>query len=124
MAGKDIKINMINGMLPNVSDTLTGWEVDIYAVFVKQSMIDGEIINQDIIKKISGTLQPLKAEEVDLKPEGQRAWQWYDIHVKSVYPVLRVEQKIKVNNIDYKIMAVKDYSLYGYVEYHVVRNYE
>lgn len=111
-------------MLPNVSDTLTGWEVDIYAVFVKQSMIDGEIINQDIIKKISGTLQPLKAEEVDLKPEGQRAWQWYDIHVKSVYPVLRVEQKIKVNNIDYKIMAVKDYSLYGYVEYHVVRNYE
>ena len=124
MAGKDIKINMINGMLPNVSDTLTGWEVDIYAVFVKQSMIDGEIINQDIIKKISGTLQPLKAEEVDLKPEGQRAWQWYDIHVKSVYPVLRVEQKIKVNNTDYKIMAVKDYSLYGYVEYHVVRNYE
>lgn len=124
MAGKDIKINMINGMLPNVSDTLTGWEVDIYAVFVKQSMVDSEIINQDIIKKISGTLQPLKAEEVDLKPEGQRAWQWYDIHVKSVYPILRVEQKIKVNNIDYKIMAVKDYSLYGYVEYHVVRNYE
>lgn len=124
MAGKDIKINMINGMLPNVSDTLTGWEVDIYAVFVKQSIIDSEIINQDIIKKISGTLQPLKAEEVDLKPEGQRAWQWYDIHVKSVYPVLRVEQKIKVNNIDYKIMAVKDYSLYGYVEYHVVKNYE
>lgn len=124
MAGRDIKVNMINGVLPDVSSTLTGWEIDMYAIYVKQEMIDGEIINQDIKQKIIGTLQPLKAEEVNLKPEGQRAWQWYDIHVKSSYPILRVEQKIKVGDIEYKIMAVKDYTLYGYVEYHVVRNYE
>lgn len=124
MAGKDIKLNMINGMLPDVSDTLTGWEVSIFAIVVKQEMIDGEIFENKIKKVFKGVMQPLKAEEVALKPDGQREWKWYQVHVKKYYPILRAEQKIEIMGKTYKIMAVKDYNLYGYVEYHVVKDYE
>lgn len=124
MAGKDIKLNMINGMLPDVSDTLTGWEVSIFAIVVKQEMIDGEIIENKIKKVFKGVIQPLKAEEVALKPDGQREWKWYQVHVKKHYPILRAEQKIEIMGKTYKIMAVKDYNLYGYIEYHVVKDYE
>ena len=124
MAGKDIKMNMINGVLPDVSDTLTGWEVDIEGVFVEQETVDDEIIEEKTIKRLKGTLQPLRTQEVVLKPEGQRAWEWYQIHVKSSYPLLRTEQKIRIANTNYKIMAVKDYTLYGYIEYHTVKDYE
>ena len=69
--------------------------------------------------------QPLKAEEVVLKDEAQRAWSWFQVHVReSIYGELHTTQIITVNGIDYKIMAKKDYFLNGYREYHAILNYQ
>lgn len=125
MAGKDIKIGCINTALPNMSNTLNGWEVPVIADYVYQERnVDGEITDLSKEMRIKGVLQPLKAEEVQLKPEGQRSWVWYQLHVKSSYDLLYTEQVVKVNNLKYRVMAVKNYDLYGYVEYHLVRDFE
>lgn len=123
MAGNKIKVNMLGGQLPNMSTTLNGWEVSILADYVKQEWVNGEITNISYTKAIQGVLQPLKPEDIELKPEGERNWNWNQIHVKSGYDLLRVAQIVKINNIPYKIMAVKNYELYGYVEYHAIRDY-
>lgn len=125
MAGKDIKIGFINTALPNMSNTLNGWEVSVIADYVYQERnVDGEITDLSKEMRIKGVLQPLKAEEVQLKPEGQRSWAWYQLHVKSNYEPLYTEQVVKINNQGYKVMAVKNYDLYGYIEYHLIKDYE
>ena len=47
-----------------------------------------------------------------------------NIHVKSGSLNLMTGDKIKFNNKRYKVMGVKDYSLNGFVEYEIVRDYQ
>lgn len=125
MAGKDIKVNMIGSGLPNVSTALIGWEVNITADYITQDYDENnDIINMHKKVNIKGVLQPLKPNEVNLKPEGQRNWDWNMLHVQTGNPVLRIEQIIEINSIPYKVMSVKNYELYGYIEYHIIKDFE
>ena len=123
MAGRDIKVNMLGGLLPNVGDALTGWEVSVIANYIHQVSFKGDIIDIPHKKRIAGVLQPLRPEDVELKPEGQRSWSWFMLHVKSSYDRLRVEQQLEIGGQPYKVMSVKNYENYGYIEYHVIRSY-
>lgn len=113
-----------NSGMPQVQTALQGWEVTVYADYIKQEWINGEPVEIKKTEKIIGTRQPLKTEEVELKSEGQRNWAWYWLHVDAKYKPLSVQQVIKIKDTDYRIMAVKDYSLNGYYEYHIVKDYQ
>lgn len=123
MVGRNLNISQSMGGLPQVTSALIGWEVSITANFVQQEIVDGDIVETSITKKMSGVLQPLKAEQIALKPEGQRSWDWYWLHVKPEYDKLRTEQIIEINGISYRIIAIKNYELYGYIEYQCVRDF-
>lgn len=124
MAGNKIKISDINLNLPQMQSAIAGWEVNIYANYITQEMVDGEVVENSHTEKIVGVRQPLKPEEVELKPEGQRAWSWYWLHVDSKYKPLKYEQEVTIKGETYRVMAVKDYSLDGFYEYHVVKGYQ
>lgn len=124
MAGRNFKINQISNSMPKVDDVLTGWMIDFVANFTKQVRIDGEFVETSKFVKMQGVLQPLSAEDISLKPEGQRNWKWYQLHVPIKYQQLPVGKIVKLDNINYKIMAAKDYKLNGYTEYHCIKDYE
>ena len=118
------KLSDIFGGLPNLSIALNGWEIPIEADFITQENIDGKITDVSNKKKIKGVIQPMSPEAVQIKPEGQRAWAWFIIHVNHKYMRLRVEQKLIIKNENYKIMEVKNFIPYGFMEYHVIKDYE
>lgn len=125
MATLNFKKNrsLSNGM-PNMATTLNGWEVPLSLVKIKQRIIDGD--KQEIKQVINflGVWQPLSDEQLQSKAEGQRSWSWYWIHAKSGTLDLKTQDLIEFNGKKYKVMAVKDYSLNGFIEYHVIRDYE
>lgn len=112
-----------NGM-PNMANTLNGWEIPLTIVKITQAIVDGDVTYSEQKINFMGVWQPLRDEELQFKPEGQRSWEWYWIHVKSGSLNLQTQDKFIFQNKRYKVMAVKDYSLNGFVEYHVVRDYE
>ena len=112
-----------NGM-PNMRNTLNGWEVPLNLVKVTQKIVDGEAKKSEEFIRFMGVWQPLRDEELQFKPEGQRSWEWIWIHAKSGTLNLQTQDKVIFNNKRYKIMNVKDYSLNGFIEYHLVRDYE
>lgn len=124
MAGRNTKISDINLNLPQMQSAIKGWEVNIYANYITQEMVNGEIVEKSRTVKIVGVRQPLKPEEVALKPDGQRAWAWYWLHVDSKYKPLEYQQEVRIKGETYRIMAVKDYSLDGYYEYHAIKGYQ
>ena len=66
----------------------------------------------------------IRTEQLLSKPENMRSWEWLWIHVKSGSLNLMTGDKIKFNNKLFKVFGVKDYSLNGYVEYEIVRDFQ
>lgn len=110
--------------IPNMSQTLTGWEVPLTLVKVIQDIVDGDASFTTEQVTFLGVVQPLRTEQLELKPEGQRSWEWLWIHAKSGTLNLHTADKILFNSKTYKVEGVKDYSLNGFVEYELVRDYE
>lgn len=115
--------SLINGM-PQMRETLTGWEVPITLQKVIQNVVNGFAV--ETIKEVTfqGTFQPLSMEELQSKPENMRSWEWVWIHAKAGSLNLQTADKIIFNNKRYKVISLKDYSLNGFIEYELVRDYE
>ena len=125
MAGRTIKVNDIVDSLPDLSDVMTQWEVPMTANYVTQTVVDGVVTDTEVSKAIKGIMQPLKAEEIMLKDEGQRSFDWYLVQVREgTYGELFTTQILIINSIPYKIKAKKDWVLNGYREYHAIRDFE
>lgn len=116
-------LNNITGM-PQVSSAFRGWLSTITLSRVTQIVIDGLVT--ETTKKIifKGVVQPLTPEEIHLKPEGQRSFEWIEIESHSGPLDLTTNDRIIRNDKTYKIMGVYDHSASGFISYDAVRDYE
>lgn len=117
------KLNEISGM-PNVGSALSGWGMSLTLIVIRQEIVEGFV--RDIPKsvKFNGVIQPLSPRKIELKPEGQRAWKWLQIHCREGSLKLKPGDKIDWLGEKFKLMADNDFSLNGFVEYHVVKDYQ
>ena len=113
-----------NGGLPQLNRQVESWGVPITLTKITQKIVDGDKVEtkQDITFR--GVVQPLKPEDLQFKPEGLRSFEWLQIHCLSGALNLQTNDKIVFNNKRYKVIDIKDYSLYSYIEYHCCKSYE
>lgn len=114
----------IKSGMPQMSDTLVGWEVPLVIIQIKQNVIDGDLVTSEQVFNFRGVWQPLKDEALELKPEGQRSWEWIWVHARTSELNLETADKVIFQNKRYKVMTKKDYGLNDFVEYHLCRDYE
>lgn len=110
--------------MPNMAGTLSGWQAPLQLIRITQTMSEGDVEYSEELITFQGVWQPLKDEQLQFKPEGQRSWKWFWIHAVAGTLNLDTADKIVFNGERYKVMDKKDYSLNGFVEYHVVKDYE
>lgn len=120
---KPANLKSLSGM-PNMAATLSGWEVPLTLVKVTQDVRDGFLFTTETEINFIGVWQPLRDEQLELKPEGQRSWKYYWIHAKSGTLDLETADKIIFQGKQYKVVERKDYSLNGFIEYQVCEDYE
>ena len=116
-------LKALSGM-PQMSQTLSGWEVPLTLTKMIQNVNDGFVSFTEQTFNFMGVWQPLKDEQLQFLPENQRSWEWIWIHAKASELNLQTADKVIFNNKRYKVMAVKDYSLNSFIEYQLVRDYE
>lgn len=117
------KLNQLSGM-PQMSAAFSGWMKSFSLNIITQAVVDGFVTEVKRAVTYRGTVQPLSPEQIALKPDGQRSWEWLQIHVLTGGDNLKTNDRIDYNGKEFKVMSVKDYSLNNYVEYHVVADYE
>jgi hypothetical protein len=73
-----------------------------------------------------GTWQPLSAEKIALKPEGERSWKWIQLHCRNGLKNLETNDLVirDGEKTRYKVMERLDYSLSGFIEYHLVEDFQ
>ena len=126
MAGLNFqKVKTLSGLsgFPNMAATLNGWEVPLTLVKVIQNVVDGDLVTTELKINFKGVWQPLKDESLELKPEGQRSWEWVWIHARASELNLETGDKVIFNNKRYKVTSKKDYTLNAFVEYQLCRDY-
>jgi hypothetical protein len=110
--------------MPQMSAAFGGWAQRVTFVRrVQQIVDDGLVSYNDVAFTFRGTVQPLSPKQISLKPEGQRAWEWLQVHCFS-NAQLEPNDQIVYNGKIFKVMGKLDYSLNGYVEYHLVADYQ
>lgn len=121
--GKDVSLfNGISG-LPNMQDALEGLMQPVVAEKVLKQIFDGRV--QETVCQVASTQavkQPFTARQLSIRPEGQRAWPWFTIHIKTDF-ILKVDEIFKLNGIRFRVMEVYNFSEYGYMQYSVVQGY-
>lgn len=118
------KLNQLSGM-PKMSAAFAGWFQSITLQVVTQT-VGADHFVQQATKSVTfkGTIQPLSPKQIALKPEGQRAWTWLQIHCEGTNLTFQDNDIITYNGQNYKIMATRDYSLNNYIEYHAIQDYQ
>lgn len=126
MAGLNFqKVKTLSGLsgMPQINNTLNGWEVPLTLVKVIQNVVEGDLVTTELKIDFKGVWQPLKDEALELKPEGQRSWEWVWIHARASELNLETGDKVIFNNKRYKVTSKKDYTLNAFVEYQLCRDY-
>lgn len=116
-------LNQINAM-PQVSAAFSGWNSLITIVRITQTIVDGFPVDTENFIYFKGVIQPFSPRQLMLKPEGERAWTWLQIHCVAGKDNIEPNDKILYNGQRYKVMANNDYSLNGYTEYHAVLDFQ
>ena len=116
--------NLAKSGMPQMGETLNGWEVPLTLIKITQDVVDGDSSNTETTYNFKGVWQPLTSEQLSLLPEGQRSWENVWIHCKSSELNLETGSKVKFKGRRYKITQKKDYGLNSFVEYMLIRDYE
>jgi hypothetical protein len=76
--------------------------------------------SEDIVFR--GVVQPFSARQLIVKPEGERAWQWWKVHSETSLS-LRGDDIILYRGKNFRVKTDSDYSDYGYYEYDLIEDY-
>jgi hypothetical protein len=119
---KNITLDNQTGTLPNVSDALMGWMQPMTFGVVTKTVVNFQVVETMTEINFQGVMQPLQAEQLMMKPEGQQSWNWQWLHADPSL-VLTIDQVINYRGTQYRVMAFKPYDSYGYREYELVQDY-
>lgn len=108
--------------LPNLYGPVRAWGQRISLVVVGREQRDYTTVETFYPTDTYGVIMPLKAEALELKPEGERSWAWSNLFC-SPSLALKVGDVIIYQSIRQRVRGKKDYTAYGYIEYELVEDY-
>lgn len=114
----------LKATLPRPQLGINMWSQGSTAQVVTQYVDEnGNVENRYTNFTFDGVIQPLDPEQIKVKEEGQWSWSWYWFHTKENVD-LHTNDVVLYKGHEYKIMAKKDYSDYGHIEYHCIKDWQ
>lgn len=120
---KDKLLNENTGTLPDVSGALLSYFQPMSFTKITKTIENFQTVEKARTINFKGVIQPFTPEQLKIKPEGQWSWNWNMVHADPSC-VLSTDDVITYLNVQYRVMAKIDYSRYGYVEYHIIADYQ
>lgn len=120
--GKNTPLNVKTGTVPDVGGALTDWFQPMVFERVTKETVGFQVIETGVETAFRGVIQPFTNRDLQLKPEGQRAWSWFWLHAEPQL-ALNVDEVVTYLGVQTRVMARKDYTIYGYIVYELVQDW-
>ena len=114
---------LIYSGLPQVGEVLPSWFQTMTFDVVTKTIVNYEVKETLTTITTQGVRQPMSAQQLSIKPEGQRAWRWETLHCLPDVK-LQVDDIVIFDGIKYRVMQRWNWAEYGYLEYHICQAYE
>lgn len=119
---KDVPLNANSGTVPDMSDAITDWfQIMTFGVITK-TVVAMEVSESVIDTTFRGIIQPLSGRQINMKPEGQRQWNWIMLH-SDLTLKLEIDDIIIYLGKQYRIQNKKNYALYKYQYYELISDW-
>lgn len=118
----NIPLNEAQGTVPNVNGGMRNWNQELTFTLVTKMTKAFQVVETGEEVSFRGVIQPLSNRDLQLRPEGQRAWTWFMLHADPAL-VLQVDEVVVYLGVQTRVMARKDYKIYGYIYYELVQDY-
>jgi len=66
--------------------------------------------------------QPSPEKTIDRNLQGNRAWKWWSLIIQDTI-LLNVDDIIVINNIEYRILNITDWSESGFTKYTAIEDF-
>lgn len=123
----NIPLNAQQGTIPNMGGVMLDWFQQITFGLITKATIGFQL--QETVTNITfwGIVQPLSGRNLEMKPIGERKWNYLEV-IAQASPAgavleLNIDDVLLFAGIQYRVIAQKDYSLYSYIYYELVENY-
>lgn len=117
-----IPLTANSGTLPNVSGALLNWFQILTFTTIVKTVVNFQLVETTTTQDYQAVIQPFTAQQLMIKPEGQRLWKWFTLH--SFTDLILVPDDIAtIQGVAYRVMGKWDWKEYGYIEYHLVEDY-
>lgn len=107
---------------PSAASIILGWLKPISLGRVVSSVVDARIVEQVTPLLTRGVFMPLSGRELELKPEGERSWNWVKIFATPDL-TLAPDDVIEHKGTRYRVEKQTDWGSNGYVRYEAVNEY-
>jgi hypothetical protein len=111
--------------LPNMSNVVRAWMQSMILHISSKSIVNFEVVEDTYKVWAVGTRQPMTAQKLAIKPEGQRSWLWQELHLLPDVK-LNVDDQVRFDPTGpmFRVMAKEDFSDYGYIRYELTQGFE
>lgn len=103
-------------MMPNVSAVFADWTSRVQMKVIKKVPLDFELKEETLqVVEFEAVMQPMPPQKVDRKPEGERAWKWWE-----AWSTLKLQRDTIVQDMDglqFRVQSVQDWSQAGFYHY-------
>ncbi len=123
----NVPLNAQGGTLPYVQETLYDWLQPMVFTVVSKYTASFQLIEQITNIDFMGIAQPLQGRQLNIMPEGQRKWNYIQVHAQcdtnGALVTLKPDDVIKYLGLQYRIITARNFSVFGYIEFILVENY-
>lgn len=108
--------------VPQMRQTVIGWFRAIVLTKIVKKQVDFRTVEVEEPINARGVIQPMSSKRLEMKPEGQRAFEWLTLHATPDL-VLQPDDVVMIRNRKFRVEGAQDFSEYGYVFYELVNAY-
>jgi hypothetical protein len=119
---RDKKVSELSSALPDVGAAVQELLMVVVVEKMQKQQIDGYTQEIPVAIHTKVSLQPFTAQQLNIRPEGQRQWRWFTAYTLNNLD-LQPDDIIRIKGVRYRIMEKFDWREYGYYRYNVIEDY-
>lgn len=120
--GCNVPLNIGQGTIPNMMETIRDWFQIMTFTQIVKTVQGFEVVETPTITTFRGVIMPYSERTLYLMPEGERAWSHFMLFTDPVLK-LEVDDIVTLFNKQTRVLGKLDYTLYGYVQFHLVQDW-